>query len=825
MGMMNSINAFMGQASNAVNYAQSYVTNHNINAQSSFDTSYAMAQQYINAPPTQYINGARDSGNYAVNYVSSPPTQYINGARNSNDNSTASFTNELQNSINGLQSHIDAATQANLAQFQNIIGQFQNQAQGIYQSVIAPITNAIPGLNNAIQIGISQIDSQINNAIGSNILPTLNASTSVVQQIGSAIQQIASSQQQQTSQISSDFNSAFKSIGQQFIDAANVIKESQASKEAVGGVQYQNISNAITGPFSDVINAVINEIGAWWTRFKDDLNGRFNTGGKWLNDRWTYSSNEVDKSFDHIKNIYKSIINEQYSTIDDLLKDINLNRDNKTTVSKLLSLYEIITFTQSLDQTYNNAVNQKASHLINKEVLPNLPNVGQLLTLLIRDNPLHDYYMGLLHSLGYSDDIITSMLVATLPLFNHNELEELYIRGFINEQQLDKSLSNLGYDDNQISLLKSTYLKNVDLASYADFARKGIFDQNYINYMNLNYNIPDDIVDIGKWNGLTEFASKNIYYSGWQNPNVSMLLDMYHRGIIDENTLDMSINYSALTPYFKDKVKQQSFSILSRRDVTNLVKAGMINEQQVIDAYKAMGYEQTKAELLSSFTIRYGEQYDPNTLTKVKEATQGTIEAAFKRNIIDEPTTIERLIALGYHQDDAQLLVSVWAYNTHVDNKKPKELEHKNKAVNMVISAYSKGAIPYNDAHQYLLVLGYDEPTAQQELMYAELEQFINHKETLLGKVKNAYINNAIDSDKVYSVLESNQFTQDEIGIIVSEADLEKGFRNKNLSLAELEQMFKKSIITTDDLILELQGLGYHDKYIGWILAKLGVLQ
>jgi len=131
--------------------------------------------------------------------------------------------------------------------------------------------------------------------------------------------------------------------------------------------------------------------------------------------------------------------------------------------------------------------------------------------------------------------------------------------------------------------------------------------------------------------GYSEDWSKRWWAAHWDLPSATAGMEMLHRGIIREDDFAVLLRALDISPYWRKKIEDMSYAPYTRVDVRRMFQVGVIkSREELVRAYKDLGYDDTKAGNLADFTvIEYGESEREATKTDILQAYQiGRLSAA-----------------------------------------------------------------------------------------------------------------------------------------------------------------------------------------------------
>ena len=133
----------------------------------------------------------------------------------------------------------------------------------------------------------------------------------------------------------------------------------------------------------------------------------------------------------------------------------------------------------------------------------------------------------------------------------------------------------------------------------------------------------------------------------------------------------------------------------TRVDVRRMHKLGVLDDKDLVDAYKELGFDDWHAQKMAEFTIQYNLKTaeDPD-----RDLTRAVVEKAYRTGVIDGSQFEEFLKAMGYSDEDAKFLRQV--------NDQDMALDRVWDWVSLLRSQVESGLISIDDARRKLTDLG-----------------------------------------------------------------------------------------------------------------------
>lgn len=120
--------------------------------------------------------------------------------------------------------------------------------------------------------------------------------------------------------------------------------------------------------------------------------------------------------------------------------------------------------------------------------------------------------------------------------------------------------------------------------------------------------LPTEYVSAAAKKGLTQEWAERYWAAHWSLPSIQQGFGMLHRGIIGEADLSLLMRALDIMPFWRDKLMQLSFKVLTRVDVRRMHLLGTLDESGVKRAYLDGGYNDHNAGLMTDFTVRYNRR-------------------------------------------------------------------------------------------------------------------------------------------------------------------------------------------------------------------------
>ena len=274
--------------------------------------------------------------------------------------------------------------------------------------------------------------------------------------------------------------------------------------------------------------------------------------------------------------------------------------------------------------------------------------------------------------------------------------------------------------------------------------------------------------------GLPEDQARKYWAAHWQLPSLEQGIAMYHRraetGFALDDVLQLMRALDVM-PFYRDKLLTIASNPYTRVDVRRMHKLGILNVEQVEQAYQELGYNDERAHNLALFTEAINAQetddalepwraglrsraismYQNRTLpesdlrqvlgdlgyshdqvsafvaeaTFIREASvyddwRASIKRLYVGGYWTREHAITRMLDLGFTEDEVIDLIPLWDVDRELREETAEERAQKDLTKTEIIAAYKDAIMPEQEAHDSLLALGYDAAEADRLLALAD---------------------------------------------------------------------------------------------------------
>jgi len=774
-----------------------------------------------------------------------------NVVNNTLDARVSSVTGNVINSTNYISNRLNqTATQArsDTTYAINQIGQYINTSTG---QVYKDITFATNNISNTIQLKINAVSQDIQKKIdASNLvigekLNTINSE--LKQQITTIINPILQEVVKSTKNITDNINNSIISFEadtkQASITTNNIIKDTTANilnkitelskvttelggtaqvpkpttSGAIPGNDPNNPYNALETVLADIRKNNNHPNDSFFSSFIRVING--DQAADTIN-QFTLPniSHALSNQVSQISTIIDRASKGQYKSLDDFTRDFKSLGVNTDFIGGLLQFLFIVPSLLNIGNQLSGAFNTRIAQLTNATYELQQLDSNEIVLAFIRNLITYQEAIDKLKQIGHKQEDSELILKEAFPKFNVDELFRLAHLGKIDGETLIKRVRELGF--NEIDAILQGYLKQPrpGINDLIQFAVKEVYSPETYNKFGQYLEFPKDFAEQSKLLGLDEQFAKQYWAAHWDLPSPTMGYDMLHRGIINQEDLKALLKALDVMPFWRDKLIQLSYNIVARVDTRRLYAYGIWDKNKVYQNYLHEGYSPEDANSLTQFTIQYDDEQDNKHKSKLQTAAHNVYIKSFKYGLIDRQTALNKIVALGYKENDIKLELDLEQYENYVDSHKPKKENHVSKIVSISLDGYRKRAVSKQTLLDTLTQNGYTQSEANTEIDFIDREIDIIFKENIVKEIQKLYFESLYDDNAVLTRLTNLGFSNSEILKIISELKILKGLDVKKPSQTQFEKMVKKGFISGLEYAKILAEMGYNEKYIPYLV-------
>lgn len=242
-------------------------------------------------------------------------------------------------------------------------------------------------------------------------------------------------------------------------------------------------------------------------------------------------------------------------------------------------------------------------------------------------------------------------------------IRDCFLRGVISQADAVNRLEELSFTPQRIKEIMSLWEIIPSPSDILWMVGKEAFEPDQIKAFGLDAELPTEQLDWLRKQGYSDYWAKKYWIAHWDYPSEGRVLELYHRGIIGDAELNAFYRVIEMPPYWRDKLKEASYSLYTRVDLRRMHDTGIISSEEVYNNFRGEGYDDDKAKKLTAFYLKYNELND-------KDLTLSQVKNAYEADMITKEQAKNALLRLQYTEDQALFILEYVEYEEMIKIQK-----------------------------------------------------------------------------------------------------------------------------------------------------------
>lgn len=396
-------------------------------------------------------------------------------------------------------------------------------------------------------------------------------------------------------------------------------------------------------------------------------------------------------------------------------------------------------------------ISQEVSRAVRQSLIPPTDLLDGFTKGTVSETRLRDDFA----QAGFSDERTNELLASFQSAPDPSIQIQAWLRGLIEEGELDKALAENRMRAADVALLKEVVFFVPPAQDLIRMAVREVFSPEIRQRFGQDEDFPVEFATFGAQIGLSEEWTKAYWAAHWVLPSPNQGFEMLHRKVIEAEDLNSLLKALDVMPFWREKLTQIAFSPLTRVDLRRMHALGLLTDKDLQIRYEAIGFSADDAALMVGFTVAFNFSED-ELPAELEGLTRATVLNMFEDGLISRDDAVKLIGQMGVGEDAAELYVE--QRDLDVSRKE------RNNLIESIISLAGGGRINLSQAEDSLAQLG---------ISAVEITKAVGK---ILGLINN---------------------------------------RDRLPSLAALEKMHKKEIIDDETFLESLKALGFNDTWAG----------
>lgn len=267
-----------------------------------------------------------------------------------------------------------------------------------------------------------------------------------------------------------------------------------------------------------------------------------------------------------------------------------------------------------------------------------------------------------IHEQGWSQERVDALMESYRVLLTTGEVRELYLRGKLGEGDASKTeaiarIMQHGITEADAIKLFDIFFYIPPVQDLVNWSAKEVFEPE----MRKKYGLDDEFekLDLSLYaqTGVSPEQARNYWRAHWQHPGLTTIQELLHRTDFTEADFWEWFKLVEIPPYWRDKLIQIAYNPFTRVDIRRMYREGVLNKQEVIDAYHEIGSDDWHAGKLAEWTFKHYAPEDTSEDKEVRDLTKAEILRGYEDKVIPRELAINGLLNIDYSPSTAEFLV------------------------------------------------------------------------------------------------------------------------------------------------------------------------
>ena len=349
------------------------------------------------------------------------------------------------------------------------------------------------------------------------------------------------------------------------------------------------------------------------------------------------------------------------ANIDNLIRNFNLSDSEASTLKNMfqgMSGGPPMVRGMSLVFLYTNLMSflsGPAMGKLNQSMMsrfrPVAPDPGSVIGARGLDPELDKRIWNVLERAGLKESDIELLFAATYQRIPENRLREIFFREGKPTEWAMHRLHESGVTPERAEELYSTWKVIPGIQDLIMMQAKEAFEPDLIAKFGLGAEAPEEIYEWTRKLGLEDQWTDKYWSSHWVHASYGQVMEMLHRGYIEMADVWEWYKLVEIPPYWRDLLTKIAYHPYTRVDVRRMHAEGVVDDEDLIQSMKDIGYDQEHAEGMADFYKKYNARSG-------KELSRTDIEKAYEDRDLTYSQAVNLLQSVGYDEQTAVFYIS-----------------------------------------------------------------------------------------------------------------------------------------------------------------------
>ncbi len=338
---------------------------------------------------------------------------------------------------------------------------------------------------------------------------------------------------------------------------------------------------------------------------------------------------------------------------------------------------------------------------------------------------------------GYSQTRVDTLIETGYQVPDPASLYSMNLRGLPGGENLTDRFKDLGFNPTDAQSLSDLKFYIPGAQDLITMAVRDVFSPEIVAEFGQNEDFPEEFATYAEQQGISRFWAEKYWAAHWVLPSMQMGFEMLHRRVIDEDKLRRLMAAQDIMPGWRDDLIAISYRPYTRVDIRRMHDTGVLSEDEVYDAYRDIGYNDQRARTLTDFTVELNRD-DPDPLEPLDGLTRSAVISAFKDGLIDRITAEGLLEAEGVGADARLIYLNDAELDIEKELRNDQSqtllIEYENAAISLREAVVALRALPLTPLENEKVELKLRRITAKRTKLPSKADLQKMYKNSVIGK-------------------------------------------------------------------------------------------
>jgi len=471
---------------------------------------------------------------------------------------------------------------------------------------------------------------------------------------------------------------------------------------------------------------------------------------------------------------------------------------------------------------------------------------------------------------GYSPEAQQVLRTAFQKVLGPAEIIDLWRREVITEELRDAELYKIGWSGTNTAYLEALSKFKPGVQDVIQFAVREVFRPEIRADFELDADFPDPETESGaqllhlfEQQGVDEETAKQYWAAHWTLPSVQQVFEMWHRtevtNITEEDVDTLLLTQDTMRKW-RQPLKDIAFRPITRVDIRRWHAVDMLNDDQLEERYRHVGFSAEDAVQMAIFTKRFNARGEADALEPFRsplrtraislwrrgsmsdsdlrttfgdlgyeedqadtymtaarfereadrtEEIIRQLKPLYVRGFWSEEETITRLAELGFEAEELRVLLDEWTLARELREATESDRQERDLSKTDVLGAFRQDISNLEDTQIYLESLGYDDAEAQVLVAREQHRKETDTRTRIERGARALFLAGRNDRSATVSLLAENMIAPARIDVLLAEWDSERRARLPELTTAQIQKAYKSDLIDAQEAATRLDAKGY----------------